>query len=474
MPRLNKKLTEAAPVTGKHYYVWDDQVPGFGLRVLPSGNKTFIVQYRFGKRVQKLIIGRYPVFTADGARDEAIEILQEVRRGKNPKAKRIAPKDISTVEDLAKRYLNEYCPSNQKPSTQGHSRLTVNKHIIPALGKLNVRAVTRADVTTLHYKMAPTPVAANHALSALSKMFNLAELWGLRDEGTNPCRGVKKYKGKKRERYLTFEEAAELGRALQEHKHYPDQNLAAIFCLQLLLLTGCRKSELLSLEWKSIDFGRQRIFLPDSKTGGRTIYLGPRAIDLLREIEACPARPSDNIYVFWGKIPQRPLTDLKKTWIYFRKLVKIEDVRIHDLRHSFASFAINQNVSLATIGKLLGHTNVQTTTRYAHLMESTTTDAAELVTNQIGDLLAMPKLETGNHDLTRPSTDQTQLITKTNVPMPQYFTSDQAALYLGLDPKSMKDWRYRKAGPSYDKIGNRIRYKQGDLDSFRRRLMIAA
>ena len=204
--------------------------------------------------------------------------------------------------------------------------------------------------------------------------------------------------------------------------------------------------------------------LPDSKTGAKLVYLGVGVITLLEEIRQHPLRPQDNPYVIWGKKPGTHLQEIQKPWRRFRKTAGLEDMRIHDLRHSFASFAVSKGMSLAMIGKLLGHSQVQTTARYAHLMAEPLTQAASEVTTVLGDLIqvntsskqqcyALPAPEVG-------------CIPGTRIESPTFLTSDQAANYLGVAPRLMENWRWRKVGPTFAKVGHRIRYNLNDLKGF--------
>ena len=468
MPRLTKKLIESSPTTEKDHIIFDDELPGFGLRLLPSGRKIFIIQYRIGRRARRLTIGPYPIFIPETARTEAIKVLAAIRTGNDPMAKKKAYNASPTIRELADRYMIEHCKVRLKPSTWKSNEYLVKAHILSEFGNYKVLDVSRTDIASLHSKLSETPTHANRVLQVASKMFSLAELWGWRPEGSNPARRIEKYSEKKRERFLTKEETQRLGAVLEEQKLYPDENLAAVFAIQFLLLTGCRLGEILSLKWDYVDWPARCLRLPDSKTGAKTVYLGTHAVSVLQEIKIHPARPADNPYVIWGSKPGAPLNNLQKPWSRFRKLAGLEDVHIHDLRHSFASFAVNQRLSLPMIGKLLGHTQTQTTARYAHLMDNPMKEAADSVTDEIGALLAIkaPTEAAAAPPTEDATTEATAFIPKTGIPMPKYLTSDQAAQYLGLPPESMKDWRYRKLGPHYTKVGNRVRYRLEDLDDY--------
>jgi integrase len=258
------------------------------------------------------------------------------------------------------------------------------KHIVPALGKLPTAIVRREHVRDLHYAMRETPVQANRTLDLLSRMLNMAESWGLMPEGSNPCRGTTKYRQQPRERFLTAAEFRKLGRALDEAEADGAVSVHAAAAIRLLMLTGCRKNEIVTLRWKDVDLEALELNLADTKTGSRIVPLAPAAV---RVLAALP-RDSDNPWVIAGKKAGSHLTDLQHPWRRIRARAGLDGVRIHDLRHSFASRAVALGESLPMIGKLLGHTQVQTTARYAHLAHDTVKASASRVAESIGDALA--------------------------------------------------------------------------------------
>ncbi len=463
MPKITKTIVEQAAAKKKPYFLFDDRLAGFCLRITPGGKKTYYVQYMVHKKIQRVAIGAHGIFTTEMARNQATILLGKIKAGSDPqKEKSIRRKELF-IKDLAERYMEEHVLPHCKTSTATGYRRYLDKHIIPFFGDMKIRDVQRSDVAEFHHSLRLTPYEANHGLEIISKMFNLAEMWGLRNDNTNPRRHIKKYPSKARERYLNEEEVKRLSAVLDETKLYPDENLAAVYCIQLLLLTGCRLGEIRSLKWDYIDQKMQVLKLPDSKTGAKYVYVGNTVMNLLDEIHAHPARPADNPYVIWGLIEGCHLDNVQKPWRRFRKLAGIEDVRIHDLRHSFASFAVSKGMSLAMIGRLLGHSQVQTTARYAHLMAGPMTEAASTVTDVLGDLMNLDtKPKTTKKTKRRPS----NAILGTRVVAPTFLTSDQAAKYLNVAPRLMENWRWRKVGPKFVKVGNRIRYDMDNLKSF--------
>ena len=223
--------------------------------------------------------------------------------------------------------------------------------------------MTRADVARLHHEFRDTPYQSNRNLEIVSKMFNLAEMWGLRPDGSNPCRHVKKYKEEKRERYLSADELARLGEVLRQCEQEGIESASEINLIRLLVFTGCRLSEIQTLKWDYVDLENGVLRLPDSKTGAKIVHIGGAAARILSGIE----RLDDNPWVIPGKYANTHLQEPQRPWRRIRARAGLDDVRIHDLRHTFASVAVSGGQGLPMIGKMLGHTQVQTTARYAHL-----------------------------------------------------------------------------------------------------------
>lgn len=377
MSRLSKRTVDAAKAEDKDYFIWDDDVHGFGLRVMNTGRKSYVIQYRQGGRTRRMVIAKHGVMTPDEARKKARKLLVEVAEGGNPSEDRRVYSRAPTVAALCDRFLSEHVAHRCKPSTESEYRRSVNLFIKPAIGNHKVQDITRQDIARLHHAHQHIPYQANRTLGVLSKVFNLAEEWGLRPDGSNPCRHVKKYSETKRERYLSREELSRLGKALAECEADGTETPYMIAAFKLLIFTGCRLGEIQKLEWSHVQ--GNRLALPDSKTGAKRVYLGTAALEVLATIERQP----DNPYVICGKVPGQYITDFQKPWRRIRKRAGLEDVRIHDLRHSFASGAVSMGESLPMIGKLLGHSQVQTTARYAHLADDPVHSAAERISQSI-------------------------------------------------------------------------------------------
>ena len=346
IPKLTKRTVEALKASGADAVYWDGELTGFGVRVRKSGRKNYVLQTRVRGKLRWFTIGQHGRITAVEARAAALEILAQTKKGIDPREADTRRKAEPVMAELGRRFLKEYVPVHCKPSTQAGYRRSAELFIDPALGAMRISEVERKDIARLHHDMRDKPYQANRALGVLSKMFSLAEVWGFRPNGSNPCRHVKRYKERMRERFLSPEETERLGEVLREAE---SEMPSAVAAFRLLLLTGCRLSEIQLLRWEYVK--DDCIELRDAKTGGRVVPLGPEA----RAVLANLPREEDNPWVIAGRLPGSHLTDLQKPWRRIRARAGLEDVRIHDLRHSFASRALALGESLTMIGKLLGH-----------------------------------------------------------------------------------------------------------------------
>lgn len=360
IPRISKRIIATLQPAEKDYIVSDDQVAGFALRVWPSGRMSYVVHYRANGRFRRYTIGHHGPWTADKARDEAIKILARVKDGNDPNTERDEERASPTVSQFCKIFIERHVKTHLKQTTQGEYQRAIDLFITKKIGSRKLASVTHSDIVTFHHTYRHIPYQANRTLGVLSKMFSLAILWGVRTDNVNPCRGVKRYKEQKRERYLTTEEHQRLGKALDDARSAMPE---AVNAFQLLLLTGCRLREIQRLKWEYVFLDEGVIRLPDSKNGARTVQLGESAVGLLKSIPMIAGNP----YVITGRKDGGHLTDLEKPWRRIRKEAGLVDVRIHDLRHSFASDALELGEDLIMIGKLLGHRDLKSTARYAHL-----------------------------------------------------------------------------------------------------------
>lgn len=381
MPRLSKRIIATLQPAEKDYIVWDDQVAGFALRVWPSGRMSYVVHYRSNGRFRRYTIGHHGPWTADKARDEAIKILARVKDGSDPNVERSEERTSPTVSQFCKTFIERHVKAHLKPTTQAEYKRAIDLFITKKIGSRKMAAVTRSDVVAFHHAYRHIPYQANRTLGVLSKMFSLAILWGVRTDNVNPCRGIKRYKEQKRERYLTTEEHQRLGKALDAARSAMPE---AVNAIRLLLLTGCRLREIQRLKWEYVYLDERVIRLPDTKNGARTVQLGDSATELLEGIVHVAGNP----YVITGRKAGGHLTDLEKPWRRIRKEAGLDDVRLHDLRHSFASDALELGEDLIMIGKLLGHRDLKSTARYAHLKKEPIQRAVKGIDLKISAALA--------------------------------------------------------------------------------------
>lgn len=373
--RLSLTRINALSAGTKEFIEWDDELPGFGVRVKPSGVKSYVLQYRNADgQSRRKTIGRHGVQTVEEARKAARKLKAAVEQGEDPAADTRARRNAPTVEALCERYYEEHAKVHKKPRSAKEDRRLIDKRIKPAIGNMKAVAATQNDVTKLHFALRATPYEANRVLALLSKMFKLAEVWDLRPPGSNPVLHVKRYTEKKREGFLGPEELRRLGAVLAIADQTREIHPTLIAGIRLLLFTGCRLSEAVSLRWDWIDLSAGSIRLPDSKTGAKTIYLGGTALDVLAKL------PRQSEYVLPAiKNPEEPLSGatLDHAWRRIRDKANLQGFRLHDLRHTFASWAVNSGESLPITGALLGHREMQTTQRYAHLSQSPLKKAAD-------------------------------------------------------------------------------------------------
>lgn len=382
MTKLNKRTVDSLQHDpDKELFIWDEEMPCFGLRIFKSGKKSYLIQYRHGGRSRRMSLGRHGTITPDEARTKAKKLLGRIADGENPAEDRSGQRNAPTLASACERFIDEHAKPHCKPKTVSEYKRALDAFVKPVIGTHRVMDITRDNIANLHLSMKDKPYQANRTLAVLSALFNQCELWGLRPDGSNPCRHVKKYKEQSRERFLSEDEVKRLWETLDQCERDGTETPAACNAYRLLILTGCRLNEIQTLKWEYIK--EDGIYLPDSKTGAKKVYIGRAVHDLLAKIE--PTK--DNPYVIPGRVDGQHLTDLQHPWRRIRKKAELDGLRIHDLRHSFASIGLANGLSLTEIGKLLGHSQVQTTARYAHLAEKIATEAADQVSNAISKAL---------------------------------------------------------------------------------------
>ncbi len=387
MPKITKRLVEAIEPENKDVIIRDSELKGFICKVTPKGKRVYMLYYRTKDgRERRPSIGIHGHITCDQARDIALNWLSDAAKGKDPSQEKKSEKVYTTIADLSERYLEEYASIYKKPASIRNDKLFLKHYIIPTLGKIKINSLTSKDIANFHYNMREKSTTANRCISVISKMLNLAEKWGLRNDAGMLCKHIDKYQENKREKFLSIQEIEKLSKILRESSiSYGSTEMpSSVAAIRLLLLTGCRLSEILTLKWEYIDYEQHRINFPDSKTGKKTIYISPFVLEVLNGIE----KQENNPYVIYGAVEGKHLVNLRKAWCRIRKLADLEDVRIHDLRHSFASIGAASGLSLPIIGALLGHTQAQTTARYAHLIGEPLKEAANLIGEKIKSIVS--------------------------------------------------------------------------------------
>ncbi len=384
--RLTKQSVEDLRPATDRFVVWDVDIKGFHVEVLPSGKRSFRLTYRppGSRRVRKMTLGVFGAITVDEARKLAKRNLGAVANGADPAKDRAAARQAATVGTAIEHWLKDHVEPRRKARTAATYRALWIGKAARALGTIPLAEVSRADITALHRKYRSTPYQANRLAAMLRAFFNWAERQELRPANCNPVRLIELYREEKRDRLLTAEELARLGDALRKEEAEAEdardlQRHWALAAIALILFTGARRGEILGLRWAEIDIEAGVARLPDSKTGKKTLHLGAPARAVLARVKRLP----DNPYVICGRLRGAPLVGLPKIWARVRRRAELPDLRLHDLRHAFASTAAMNGMSLPTIGRLLGHSQPAVTDRYAHFASSPLVDAADRVAEMI-------------------------------------------------------------------------------------------
>ena len=378
---ISGRTVDALPVGDRETVFWDRDIAGFGVRVYPSGAKVYLVQARVGGKTKRVTIGRHGLVSAEDARLKAAELISRIKRSKELTGSGSVTPTVSgtMLAEVADRYMREHVAVRCKPTTARAYRVALEKYLLPEFGSRSLGAIGQDQVAALHYRLHKTPAMANQVVEVLSRLFYAAESWGTAPESGNPCQFVRKYKKRSCERFLSEEEFRRLGDVLREMQDEGTLSESAAAAFRLLMLTGCRRNEILTLQWSDVDLEAGELRLRDAKTGARWVALSPTARPVLATI---PRRPG-NPWVIAGRGASGRLSNLNMPWIAVRKRAGLKDVRIHDLRHSFASRALALGESLPMIGKLLGHRQVQTTARYAHLAQESVKASSARVAESI-------------------------------------------------------------------------------------------
>jgi len=399
--RISKRSVDAlaCPQGKDREILWDDALSGFGVAAFPTGRKVYVAQYRQNGRSRRANIGEHGRLTPDEARSQAKTILGAFETGADPIAAKRAAREVRTFAAIAEDFMRLHVAPKRKGRTYQTYDVLLRRHLIPALGSTRISDVRRLDVARMHNRLADAPGAANRAVALVSAIWN----WSASREevafADNPAKGLKKYREERSERFLTSAELTRLGAAIAEGesiglsyeidetkpgaKHAPkiDKRRVkldpfAVAAIKLLILTGARLREILDAKWEQVDLDRGVIFLADSKTGKKPIYLSVAALAVL----AALPRIEGNPHIIAGAKDGAPRADLKKPWAAIKRAAGLEGLRLHDLRHSFASIGAGASMSLPIIGRLLGHSQPQTTARYSHL----DVDPIHRAVNEIG------------------------------------------------------------------------------------------
>ena len=480
--RINKRLVDGIKATGKDRLIRDTELIGFGVRVSPVGLITYVVQYRFDGRQRRYRIGVHgSPWTPENARQEARRLLGCLAEGKDPQQKKFDERAQLSVAEVCDIYVAEGLLTRKESSITA-ARSDIENHIKPLLGMCRVTSLTRADMegmlrdiaagkTARTVKQGPRRLArvrggkgaANSSLTTLSAALGFAMTRGLRAD--NPALGIRKFPGKKIERFLSPAELARLGQVLASAAALGVESPFALAAIRLLMLTGCRKNEILTLKRLHIDHYHRCLRLPDSKTGAKIVHMGMAA---MRVIETIP-EVAGNPYLLPGKRAGTHVTDLQACWERIRAAAGLQNVRIHDLRHSFASVGAASGDSMLIIGALLGHSSPKTTERYTHLSDHPLKSAADRIAAEISRFL-----DPGGADVEGEIVRDTSAAMSVGIADPvlgavirtKWLDTRAAAARLGFTVGTMQTYRWMGTGPAFRKIGRRVVYASETLDAW--------
>ncbi len=483
--RINKRLVDSVKSSDVERIIWDTELLGFGIRIAPTGRLTYVLQYRLDGRQRRYKVGTHgSPWTPETARQEARRLLGAIAEGHDPQRVKFEQRAELSVAELCDLYLAEGLVT-RKASSISAARSDIEHHVKPLLGMARIGSLTRADLEGLlrdvaagktgrTFKQGPRRLArvrggkgaANSSLTTLSAALGFAVTRGLRPD--NPATGIRKFPSKKIERFLAPAELARLGQVLASAAALGVESPFALAAIRLLMLTGCRKNEILTLKRTHVDHYHRCLRLPDSKTGAKIVHLGMAA---MRAIEAIP-QVIGNPYLLPGKTDGTHVTDLQACWERIRAAAGLEDVRIHDLRHSFASVGAATGDSMLIIGALLGHSSPKTTARYTHLSDHPLKSAADRIAEEIARFLdPATGFDYHTHALTEPSCEPDAPKFPADpilgaVIRTKWLDTRAAAARLGFTVGTMQTYRWMGTGPAFRKIGRRVVYASEALDAW--------
>lgn len=378
--RLTKTKVESMSLGS---VLWDMDVSGFGVR-RQRGYPIYFLKTRIGSRQRWFTIGKHGhPWTVDQARSRALAYLGDIAQDKDPATLRDSDAKVPTLAKAVEIYLAKDVDPSKRKSTAAQYRDVLERVCLPIVGQIRVHEIKTSDVSDLHYQLRKTPVTANRAIAIMSSLLNWCEQAGYRKKDSNPVKGVKKFKEKPRQRYLSIRELGRLGVALARAGRTKTETPWVLAAIRLLLFTGMCRNEVLTLRWEHVNIEKSMLFLPETKTGPRVVYLSAPALAVLAGLP----RVAKNPFVIVGDKPGAHLVNIAKPWKRICKVARFRDVRVHDLRHSFASVGASGGVSLPIIGRLLGHSQMITTERYSHLSADPVRAANEAMGNQIAAML---------------------------------------------------------------------------------------
>ena len=394
MSNINERLIQSLKIPSNKYKIyWDEKIVGFGIRITNNNARSFVLRYVIDGREKKYTIGKYPDLTSTAAREIAIKLRGEIIKGFDPLDNRKKAHNLPTIKEFAAEYI-KLKENALRPTTVREYKRILDKNIIPKFGNYKITSITRKDVETFHNSLSDKGYMANRILQLLSSIFMTAQSWSL--ISSNPAENIKKFKEEKREEFLSDGQISSLIRILNQ-----EQSQINASAIKLMLLTGSRKSEVLSARWQDFDLSRNMWIKPASLTKQNKISnipLNAEAIKILRELKkgiisdkdlkeiSGETMVSNSQYLFYNPKTKTHIQDIKRFWQSVCEKADLKNIRIHDLRHTFASILVNSGVGLEVIGKLIGHSNASTTQRYSHLINNTLKIATDIFGSKIKNM----------------------------------------------------------------------------------------
>ncbi len=394
MPNINERLIQSLKLPQEKYKIyWDEKIVGFGIRITNNNAKSFVLRYVIDGRERKYTIGKYPDLTSTAAREIAIKLRGDITQGFDPLDNRRKTQNLPTIKEFSAEYI-KLKEKSLRPTTAREYKRILEKNIIPKFGNYKIAAITKKDIETFHHSLSDKGYMANRILQLLSSIFMTAQSWGL--ISSNPAENIKKFKEEKREEFLSDKEISKLMVVLNQEQSQLNAN-----AIKLILLTGSRKSEVLSARWQDFDLARNMWIKPAFLTKQNKISnipLNAEAVKILKELKKNIVADkhleemggetivSSTHYLFYNPATKTHIQDIKRFWHGVCKKARLENIRIHDLRHTFASILVNSGIGLEVIGKLIGHSNASTTQRYSHLINNTLKSATDIFGSRIKNI----------------------------------------------------------------------------------------